>query len=175
MNQPRLRGPALGIDCEIVRGYMFIPECIRYCYYHVMGLDELPSWYVGLSVLSDHWRPFLWIFPVIRGCAIGLALKSWDITPYHRIYRYIIGHRATSKDQAVGHASRSHLFSRFYNSQFLWNSDKLTWFNRRDPPGQYSGQPAFYGSQSGRDNSTNRGPNRWFPHPTHIWSGNHHR
>jgi hypothetical protein len=41
MNPPRLKGPALGNDCEIVRGYIFIQERIRYCYYYILGCDEL--------------------------------------------------------------------------------------------------------------------------------------
>jgi hypothetical protein len=51
MDWPRLRGPALGVGHEMIRGYIFIAECIRHCYYDLMGWDELPSRYIVISVV----------------------------------------------------------------------------------------------------------------------------
>jgi hypothetical protein len=38
-------------DCEIVRGYIFITKCIKYCHSHILGYDEFPPYYVGFSVV----------------------------------------------------------------------------------------------------------------------------
>jgi hypothetical protein len=58
---------------------------------------------LGLTdpVLSDRWRPFLWIFPVLQQFAIGSTLISEDMPSYPRIYTYVRGYTPLSKDMPV--------------------------------------------------------------------------